>query len=149
NRELEAAQQEAITRLVAAAIGSDPNRQDQITVLGIPFATRWEGVGEQPAAPPARPALPDWRYLAAAGGGVVVLVLAWLMLRRRRRRREIPEPAVSAPRPAVEAAPATEPAPEEPVMVADEARLRIEVEKLARKSPETVAQLVRAWMAEE
>ncbi|MBC7339869.1 MAG: flagellar M-ring protein FliF [Firmicutes bacterium] len=149
NRELEAAQQEAITRLVAAAIGSDPNRQDQITVLGIPFATRWEDVGEQPAAPPARPALPDWRYLAAAGGGVVVLVLAWLMLRRRRRRREIPEPAVSAPRPAVAAAPATEPAPEEPVMVADEARLRIEVEKLARKSPETVAQLVRAWMAEE
>lgn len=151
NRELEAPQQEAITRLVAAAIGSDPGRQDQITVLGIPFATHWEEAGEEPAAPAPAPSAPDRRYLVAAGaGGAVVLVLAWLMLRRRKRRRAAVEAPVPAPAPApVEAAPAAEPVAAEPVPVADEARLRMEVEKLARKSPETVAQLVRAWMAEE
>ncbi|MEW6546431.1 MAG: flagellar basal-body MS-ring/collar protein FliF [Bacillota bacterium] len=151
NRELEPAQQEAIGRLVAAAIGSDPARQDQITVLGIPFATRWVDLEEKPTTPPAAVRLPDWRYLAAGGGGVVVLLFArWLRGRRRRRLVRAPEPAVvPAPTPVAGAEPTRAAAPEEPEGLADEARLRAEVEKLARKSPETVAQLIRAWMAEE
>ncbi|MDI6895088.1 MAG: flagellar basal-body MS-ring/collar protein FliF [Bacillota bacterium] len=149
NRELESAQQEAISRLVAAAIGSDPARQDQITVLGIPFAARGVDLGEKPPTPPVSSPIPDWRYLAAGGGGLALLLVLWWRGRRRRRRAAVPE-AVSAPAPApaAEAVAAQVPS-EEPEVLADEARLRVEVEKLARKSPDAVAQLIRAWMAEE
>jgi len=151
NRELDPAQQEAISQLVAAAIGSDPARQDQITVLGIPFATRGIDLAEKPPAAPTPSPIPDWRYLAV--GGAAALVLVFVLWRRvRRRRRAVPAEPVPVPEPApVPAAePAkAEPAPEEQEVLADEARLRLEVEKLARKSPETVAQLIRAWMAEE
>lgn len=154
NGQLSAAQQDAVSRVVAAAIGSDPQRQDQITVTGIPFQTKLVDLGQTPPPAPVT-ALPfDWRLAAAAGGAAVILALAVVFWRRRRRARIRP---LVFPQPAEVVAAEPEPAPAvtavgtpaEAAAAVEDAQVRTEIEKLARKSPETVAQLIRAWMAEE
>lgn len=150
NRELTDVQQQAIAEVVAAAIGSDPARQDRITVTGIPFATKWLEPEELPSsAPPTLVLAREWRWIAVGALAALALLLVWLGWRRRRRRAVARLEPVPAP---VMAAPPEPPPPEpreEPGRRAEEERTRAEVEKVARKSPETVAQLIRVWMSEE
>lgn len=88
--------------LVAAAVGLQPERGDQLIVESLPFeSTRnWEPPDFEKTAPvTAGPGVPDWLrglfdpknlVVAAAGGGLVLILLvgaAVLLIRKKRRAR--------------------------------------------------------------
>jgi flagellar M-ring protein FliF len=77
NQSLTTAQQQAITQMVNAAIGADPTRKDQITVVGMPFAVATaSGLVTAPkgAATPS-PVLPLALAAVAAVSVITALVL--------------------------------------------------------------------------
>ncbi len=79
NRTLTTAQQAAITQMVNAAIGADPARKDQITVVGMPFAATATGLVTLPktAAKPS-PVLPLALAAVAAVAVITALILTVL-----------------------------------------------------------------------
>ena len=79
NRKLTAAQQAAITQMVNAAIGADPARKDQITVVGMPFAATATGLVTLPkvVAKPS-PVLPLVLAGVAAASVITALILTVL-----------------------------------------------------------------------
>lgn len=163
NRRLGDAEQELIQSTVEAAIGLDPERRDVVSVASMPFDnTLLDEVKAQmdadKPAPLEGPKLPSQTVLIAAGAGlllIVVSVTVLLRVRRRRRRQAedlAPEPDIEmALRAAAEMASQQVPQePEEPDLEAERRkRLREEVEEVARSKPETVAEMIRAWMAED
>jgi flagellar M-ring protein FliF len=91
---------EAIRELVAAAIGLDPNRGDQLIVQTLPFEMTLQLQNEnlEPPAPAADPVSfgqiierlqQDPMLLTVAAGAVCLLLgaVAWMMQRSRKRRR--------------------------------------------------------------
>ncbi|MBC7106370.1 MAG: hypothetical protein H5T97_10545, partial [Firmicutes bacterium] len=122
NRQLEPAMAAAVRNIVAAAIGADPGRQDQISVEGIPFDTSLaDSLRKEMESALARP----W-WLGPAGAWIAVasalgLTLLVLFVRRIRSRKMAPAalreaaaearggfPAPSAPQLAAAAAPTAE-----------------------------------------
>ncbi len=79
NRNLTATQQAAITQMVNAAIGADPARKDQITVVGMPFAATATGLVTLPkvVAKPS-PVLPLVLAGVAAASVITALILTVL-----------------------------------------------------------------------
>ena len=140
--DLDPVQQQQTEQLVAAAMGLQPQRGDQVTVASMRFAR----------APSPLPA--EAQLLAARGHPVVRGVVWWLMalalvvmagwwVRRRMqqaRRAAAPVPAPREQPPALEA-----PSPAE----LERRRVREEIERLARERPEEFAQLLRSWLVEE
>ncbi|MGB9866828.1 MAG: flagellar basal-body MS-ring/collar protein FliF [Bacillota bacterium] len=149
NRELDANQSRAIESLVAAAIGFDAARKDQITVVGMPFDTSLTDMLRkqmEEAKPTTQPKYPAWLVPAgvAAGGLCLILLLVVFAMARRRRRRaaELADIIQAAPSQAQAVSP---PPPPE----SEAERIRKEIEEIARTNPETVAQLIRTWLSEE
>lgn len=154
NRDLEANQAKDIETLVAAAIGFDATRRDQISVVGMPFDTSLADMLRQEAGE-KRPAgltqLPKWVVPAAACAlGALLLLILLRAIRRRRAVKEAPVPEEGVP------APAQVPAPVAAggtvaiqIPETESEKLKKEIEELARTNPETVAQLLRGWLSEE
>ncbi|MDA8064299.1 MAG: flagellar basal-body MS-ring/collar protein FliF [Thermaerobacter sp.] len=144
NQNLSATQRRAIQNLVASAVGSDPARQDQITVTGMPFnTTLTKALQKQMNA--ERSATQQRNLVQMAGEGAILaalLVAAFMLLRRRSKA---PSHRAAIPTGREEAAPAPPLSPEEQQRI----RKREEVEGMARQKPENVADIVRAWMKEE
>ena len=171
NGQLTPERQQALQQAVAAAIGSDPQRQDQVEVVAMPFDTTVADRLQQSleAERQAREANRRLALLAGAavlaGLGLILLILGW---RRRRaaRRALVGEPAAGFPLPAgkpgaVPVSPAAEGAragaggavavPGGAVPVngrAAEAAAHEQVSELVKNQPEHVAQVIRSWLAE-
>jgi flagellar M-ring protein FliF len=136
NQELATADAQQIERLVSAAVGSDPMRNDQIVVTGMPFNT------DLAQAVAADVMAAKRRQLIYTGGGAGLALVAGLVifLRARRSARDrIQEQVVIA----------EEVVPELPP--ADMSRLKSqeELQRLFRQRPEAAAQLIRSWLVEE
>lgn len=153
NRALDPAQERAIRDVVAAAIGFDPQRSDQIAVIGMPFDTslaeRLAGpeAGEAPTREGAGLPLPAWA-LGAGGALLATLALgAWLAARARMRRRlaaleqELLTRLEQERRRLQEAAAANGRARAGGGLAAG-------VEEAARQDPARVARVLRVWLTE-
>jgi flagellar M-ring protein FliF len=164
-----------IQGLVAAVIGLNKERGDQLIVESLPFESTLNR--EEPASPPPSPSAPPptWiekltgqqkvLYLGAPGGVLLLLVVSaaiWRTRRKRRRESEVSSPAELAPgeTPAGAAppgrqaerriggsAPGYPELPSAPPGKADTlaARLRDAV----KKEPEASAQVLRTWLTED
>lgn len=142
NKQLSAEQQQAIEKTVAAAIGYDPERKDQITVIGEPFDTSLaKRLEEQLAADASARRAALIRNYALAGAACLLLILVGAIALRRLRRPLAAPPEIPAPLPEQAAIEVSE---EE----REKKRIRAEVERLAKVHPEKVADLVRAWLTE-
>jgi len=143
NRETTPEEEGAVARLAGAALGLDPDRGDELVVVGMPFDTSLadqlrEGLGQPRPAP-----LPWW--WAAAGGAFLLILAMALAARSRARHRRRPALAVAtgeqlAPALAAQAAPP-------PGAAAGRGNLA-ELAELARQKPETVARLLRTWISD-
>lgn len=158
----------SLEKSIAAAIGIQPGR-DQLSVEAIPFAedgtARVDAAAAAAAAaePPAEPTTgmsqQDMIKTGIAAFGVLVLLLiAWRSLRRRQGTLEkaLPELLKGGPVPVAEL---TAPIPVAHPMDSDPSVRRLEgqsktgieaqMEDLALRRPEDVAQLIRGWLVEK
>src|SRR5690606_4049331 len=146
---LSQAQLDAVRATVAAAIGLDPDRSDQISVIGMAFDTsvadslREALAAEQEAA---RQAQRNRLYAAAAAAALVLILGLVILISVRRARARRREEEVLRERLEAEIA-----RRQEAITAEDEEfeAARRELENLARQKPEHVAQIVRAWLVQE
>lgn len=146
---------------VAAAVGFQEDR-DRLTVVRVPFAedgtAKLDAAGETAGAADAGEgdgggwSQADMLKTGAAAAGVLFLTLfSWLSLRRRQSDLEqaLPELLKAGPVPVAELDP---PEPTEPMQrLEGQNRTGIEaqIEDLAMRRPEDVAQLIRGWLVEK
>lgn len=149
NDQLTPEQVDAVRSTVSAAIGLDPQRNDQISVIGMAFDTsiadqlRQSMAAEEEAA---RRAGRTRVYAVAAAALLIMIALAVRAVVARRaaaRRRE--EEALQSRLEAEIAKRQASLVPEDD----QEDRVWQEVETLARQKPEQLAQILRAWLVEE
>ncbi|OAT79934.1 flagellar basal-body MS-ring/collar protein FliF [Desulfotomaculum copahuensis] len=140
NGNYSAPQLQQIQSMVAAAVGLQPNRGDQINVSAMPFNLNQQPV--TPQAPPFTPAalLKHWPLLAGAGVVLLGLVLALLLIRRRRAKAAAEEMMPEAAGAYAEGAPVP-PVPAQPTR-------RQQVRDLARDKPAQVAEVLKLWLKE-
>ena len=154
NGQLTPDRQLALQQAVAAAIGSDPQRQDQVQVVAMPFDTTMADRLEQSLQEErqAREAVRRTVELVAAAVlgllAVVVLVVAW---RRRRAAREAVALPAGGPEGFAEpgvVTPAEAPAAGQANGRPKESSVYEQVSELVRNQPEHVAQVIRTWLSE-
>ncbi len=138
NKELAAAEIASLERLVAAAVGSDVSRDDQIVVTGLPFNT---DLAESIAADMA---VGRRNRLISAGAGVglalvlgMVLFLRGRTAARRERQRQL------------EVVVAEEVAPELPANEVARLKAQDDLQRLFRQKPQSAAEVLRSWLVEE
>lgn len=147
--EISRAQQDSISRTVASAIGMNQARGDVISVESMAFSTEMaDKQRREEEALQKQQAQSLWLKV----GIVVVIVLVLLyflrmyMARRRQREEDLElQQALSQTRAEVNMPKKKELSPQEK----EQAEQREAVEKLAKSKPEDVAQLIRAWLADE
>ena len=134
-------QVEQVTTLIANAIGFDAQMGDSISVQLLPFDTSWR---EDPSLEPPGEAPPaagwPWRNLAViAAAAVFLLILLALFLRRSRQRRVEDEKIFRTaylPESLQEEQPSAEKSKHE------------QLRQFADEKPESVAQVIQTWLAE-
>lgn len=163
--EVPAATVASLEQSVAAAVGHQEGR-DQLSVVTIPFAEDGTaklaaaGTGEEPVEAASGPAMStaDMVKTGAAALGVLLLaLLSWRSLRRRQRGIEqaLPELLKGGPVPVAElAAPVTATLPQaaEPTRRLEgqsKSPVEAQMEDLAMRRPDDVAQLIRGWLVEK
>jgi flagellar M-ring protein FliF len=143
NGRLTPAQTQLVRSVVAAAVGYDPARRDQISVVGIPFNNALLNALSAPTAP-APP--PFWRqvpFLAAAGVALLALLLLVWSVRRRVGEAAGPAPGLEAPPPTLDGLAAAVAA------VGAEARPAAPEEDRVLQDPEDIARVIRTWLSED
>ncbi|MBX5476153.1 MAG: flagellar M-ring protein FliF [Clostridia bacterium] len=144
NKPLNAQQQQEVERLVAAAIGADPARQDQITVTSMPFDhSLLDAMQASETAPTGGRAVPVWVW-AVAGAAVVLGAAAWIVVagRRRTARRRAEEEALALARLEAQRAAEAQASPAANGTIHD-------LKTYSRERPEQVARALRAWLVED
>lgn len=156
--ELSPEQLEQVRKLVAAAIGLDVERNDQIEVMAMPFDTTVAdsirdafAAEQQNRQAVIRAVLIGLVVVVAAAAGVIF----WRRRQEAEPEPELPFPVVPAPvaaysGPAVEPPPLVQPPEPQPEVSAAEQkvrRLQEDLERLAGDKPEDVAALVKGWLA--
>lgn len=153
NGVLSAAQQKLVTQTVQAAVGYNAARQDQITVVGMPF-NRSLVKNLQAQAGPTALGVP--RRLVLEGAGVAVALVAGLLLLLALRR---PQPAAPGgpvladarrPPPGLGEPPPDE-SEEDPLaeLLDGARRSRERLQGALRQRPEDVARVVRVWLSQD
>src|SRR5690606_23866672 len=146
NDQLNEEQIQAVQSTVEAALGIDPLRDDRVSVIGMPFDTsvRDQLAESLVAEQEARERAAQRRVYGLVAAAVVILVvLVWLTLVLRAARNRAMEQEF-----------------ERRFQAELEKRLRTRSDRtelpgrngrdmLAKERPEKVAQVLRAWMAEE
>lgn len=149
---------ESLEQTVAAAAGIQEGR-DQLTVVRVPFAedgtAKLEATGAAGATDAAEESggwsQADMIKTGAAALGVLLLAFfSWRSLRRRQSDLEkaLPELLKAGPVPVAELEP---PEPTEPMHRLEgqnRSTLEAQMEDLAMRRPEDVAQLIRGWLVE-
>ncbi len=145
NSPLNAAQLALVRATVQAAVGADPARQDQITVVGLPFNHSLVNALSQPLPARALP-IPE-----IAAGAALLLILLVLLLFRRRGGQEPAVPDEAALGGETLSSPAAfsvaGPGPDglgSAIASAQAARERLN--SSLRQRPEDVARVVRVWL---
>lgn len=139
--------------LVAAAMGFQPTRGDQINVTSIPFNRSWQQQQQQEMAQAAqdqarREALKLYITLGAIGLLVLAAVIGLLIWLRRRSPAQPELAGVEIPSVPVAAA-GEVPAPELSPEQQQERDRQEKVRESIRKQPDQAAQLLRTWVAED
>ncbi|ADU51091.1 flagellar M-ring protein FliF [Thermaerobacter marianensis DSM 12885] len=175
NGDLTPQRQQALQQAVAAAIGTDPQRQDQVEVVGMPFDTSVADRLQQ-SLDEERQAREQARRMALLAGAAVLALLALGLLvavwrRRRAARRAAAEAQMGGlgvpvqgmpgagglPGAVPPAAPAGAGAVGGPAAGAAaawangraaDAAAYDQVAELVKNQPEHVAQVIRSWLAE-
>lgn len=142
-------QQDSITKTVSSAIGLNPTRGDVISVESIPFNTDLADKQRREEEEAQRQqTLAFWTKVGLAVVAAIALIyfIRMYVLRRRQREEEMAMAMMSSTQPEAAVVEASEGlTPEEK----EQAEHRQAVEKLAKSKPEDVAQLIKAWLAEE
>jgi flagellar M-ring protein FliF len=151
---------ERVHRLVAAAVGLDPTRGDQLTVENIAFGDQ-TGMEEPPPGPfwkeLPRQVAPYTPQIVRVGTVVGLALIAILMVLRPMMRAVLPAPPAAAeafgPRTVAEMEGAIDAGLDTALPEAGDARrlpaLSKRIARRADQSPEAMARLVRGWLAEE
>lgn len=153
---------ENLEETVSAAAGFQQGR-DQISVVTVPFAAdgtaKLAAAGATAAAPPADDGVgmsrSDMVKTGAAAAGVLLLaLLSWRSLRRRQGALEgaLPELLKGGPVPVAELEAPPVVAPTEPMRRLEgqsKNGMESQMEDLALRRPEDVAQLIRGWLVEK
>ncbi|MDK2836583.1 MAG: flagellar M-ring protein FliF [Thermosediminibacterales bacterium] len=143
NKELDENEKSEIAQLVGSAIGYDPDR-DKISVEGIVFDTSLqEEISKQIQAE-------KMQYRSMINKGLIVgslllsltviILYRWTLQRKKQRMRM--EEVFAEQSSAIEKENVTD-------KTAEKSDLLKEIEKLARKQPENVAQIIRTWLNED
>jgi flagellar M-ring protein FliF len=163
--EVPAATVASLEESVAAAVGIQEGR-DQLSVVTIPFAEDGtaklaaSGANAAPAVAAASGGMSQADMIktgAAALGVLILLLLSWRSLRRRQKGLEkaLPELLKGGPVPVAELAAPVAVAVAEPTQpmhrLEGQSKTAIEaqMEDLALRRPEDVAQLIRGWLVEK
>lgn len=129
-----------ISEIAAAAVGLDPTRGDVVSVQSMQFETP-SPMFETPEIPDV--SAPNWLpYILLAIVGVVAGTLLVVTMQRRRR-----QPTVDLVIPELETAEEAD----VPLSAYERRKreLRSRVHSIAQERPKDVAQLIRAWLAED
>jgi flagellar M-ring protein FliF len=146
------AQRDSLSRTVALAAGINPERGDSIVVEGIPFSTELADrirLEEETAAQEEQQI--RWAMIA----GAVLILLALLYFYRERKRRIMLEQEaadlLAASQLQAELDAYGLPVGDQAITPEEQMKLDQQeiIMKLARSNPEEVAQLLRAWLADE
>jgi flagellar M-ring protein FliF len=152
-----AAQAESLQQSVAAAVGIEVNRGDQMVLTRIPFDR--SAIDEAAQVFAAQAATEELMGYARMGLPVLMLLVGFIFFRllvRSVNKRAVRAFDVGAASPALAAAGAGEvggavnairalPQPEE-VRRTD---LEVSIEKMARTNPESISEVVQAWLRED
>ncbi len=155
NRNLTPQQEASIRQAVMAAVGSDPQRRDQITVVGMPFNTDLaDQLKGQTGEKAGRQGAPWVKNAVVAAAGVLVMIAFLATVIRGRRRAASREEEERLARELLAQsdaaqAKAEEEARQKQAETAWQMELQAQVTALARQKPEEVAQIVRSWLSEE
>lgn len=149
NRELTAQEQTAVQQTVESAIGFDSTRNDLISVAGMAFNTDMAKTVQADIARQVRNENIR-NYGIIPGVSLLGLFIIWRLLAamRNRNAEELAVPVSAYDQPSkVMAIPTTieDMAPED----RDRAKVREQIEKLARQKPESIANLIKTWLSED
>lgn len=153
NGTLTAAQQQLVTQTVQAAVGYSAARQDQITVVGMPFNKSL--VKTLQAQPTAVPLGVPTHFVYEGAGAAIALIAGLLVLMALRKPKSEPAGAVGGG--------GHEPlrSPSEPLAAPEEEedpfttllegarRSRERMQGALRQQPEDVARVVRVWLSQD
>lgn len=145
NKQLDDVSRDMIEKTVSAALGLDPGRQDQITVIGVQFDTSLaKQISDSMSAP--KETIPRIYIYAGAGALAIILVLILVMFLAGRKRsvREEKLPPLPEPRLAME-----EQAPSVSPELLQRQKMKENVERIARSNPQMVATLLKSWLLED
>jgi flagellar M-ring protein FliF len=136
-----------LQNMVAAAIGYNPERGDQLTSLGMPFDNSLEKEVED--AMKARQEAETRQLMIYAAAGLVGFIFLWIIFRRSRKSSFNRAPqrlnvVIGDPETEV-AATAHELSPEEKAR----REMRKELADLITNKPEDVAELLKTWLTED
>ena len=158
NRQLTPVEEQQISNLVSGAIGLDPNRQDQISVVGMPFDrslldSLGQSIPPEPGIEEPVNERPQWVVAAVVAGALLAILAILLVLRRRRavQQEEIDDVAalLEMEHSGMEAAPVQD---EDFSQIVEEESFEPALEELflerARKEPEQIARVIRTWLSE-
>lgn len=156
NSTLTAAQQALVASTVKAAVGADPNRQDQITVVGMPFNQSLLATLQKQPAPGKRSALPVPLPVAVGVGALMLLLFIGALVLRRRPVDPMFSPAgplVSGGATLVSnlASDALDEPGPDPLgaALATAQSQRDRLQSALRQRPEDVARVIRVWLAQD
>ncbi|MGE5559966.1 MAG: flagellar basal-body MS-ring/collar protein FliF [Chloroflexota bacterium] len=148
NRDLTTKEQDAIEATVKSAIGFDEARNDLISVTGMAFNTDMAKTVQADIARQTRNENIR-NYAIIPGISLLALFIFWRVLSAMRSRPEELAIPVSAYETAskVMAIPTSieEMTPED----RDRAKIREQIEKLAKQKPESIANLIKTWLSED
>jgi flagellar M-ring protein FliF len=135
NRDLTPADAARLEKLVAAAVGSDPRRSDQIVITGMPFNTDLAKTVAADIAAARRNQL----IVTGAGAGLALLLGLVLFMRARRVARTRSETPVLVAEEVAE------------LKSLEESRTRAQedLQRLFRSRPQSAAEVIRTWLVEE
>lgn len=136
NKELAAAEVASLEKLVAAAVGSDVARNDQIVVTGLAFNT------DLAQSIAAGMAIDQRNRLISIGAGAGLAVVLGLVLFLRGRR-------ATKRRRGLEVVVAEEVAPELPANEVARLKAQDDLQRLFRQKPQSAAEVLRSWLVEE
>jgi flagellar M-ring protein FliF len=145
------AQLDSIQQVVAAAVGYDAARGDQITVSSMQFNSPAipgfdEPSGSQGAVPWA-----SRNYLIAAGvaaGALIILAVLIMVLRRRARRRREELLRLEAEEAAKQRLAAEQPEEREIAIEEPKPGYRSKIKDIAREKPSEIVEVLKAWLRE-
>ena len=141
--------EEQVVEIVGTAIGLNPLRGDTVSVQLLPFESDWLSFPDEEPAPAEVVTFPLIYAVLAAAGLLIILLVAFLIARRRRFAM-FEEEEIDLDEYSLEEQLRAKMKAEEIEKEPGEAETKAQtIRKLAKEEPESVAGLLKTWLAEE